>query len=59
MSKTARSCRALPRCGEQQRLAILPWRFEPCLAARGDPYRLLPNCRPRLSPPAQSSERVL
>jgi len=40
------------RCGEQQRLAILPWRFEPCLAARGDPYRLLPNCRLRLSPPA-------
>ncbi|MGB8043020.1 MAG: hypothetical protein WCF66_08670, partial [Pseudolabrys sp.] len=23
--------------------------FEPCLVARGDPYRLLPNCRPRLS----------
>src|SRR5262245_41667423 len=34
MSKTARSCRASPRCGEQQRLAILPWRFEPCLDAR-------------------------
>jgi len=26
MSKTARSCRASPRCGKQQRLAILPWR---------------------------------
>jgi hypothetical protein len=26
--------------------------------ARGDPYRLLPNRRPRLSPPAQSSECV-
>jgi len=26
MSKTARSCRVSPQCGEQQRLAILPWR---------------------------------
>src|SRR6185437_12925647 len=41
MSKTARSCRASSRCKERQRPAILPWRFEPCLAARGDPYRLL------------------
>src|SRR5689334_8791139 len=32
--------------------------FEPCLVTRGDPYRLLPNCRLRLSLPAQSSERV-
>src|SRR5262245_44200492 len=34
MSKTARSWRAQLRCEKQQRLAILPWRFEPCLVAR-------------------------
>jgi len=27
--------------GMQQRLAILPWRSEPCLVARGEPFRLL------------------
>jgi hypothetical protein len=27
------------RC--EQRLAILPWRPEPCLVARGEPFRLL------------------
>src|SRR5665213_2000061 len=29
----------MPAC--EQCLAILPWRFEPCLVARGDHYRLL------------------
>jgi hypothetical protein len=32
MSKTARSCRAMRAL--QQRLAILPWLFEPCLVVR-------------------------
>jgi hypothetical protein len=42
MSKTARSCRASPlEAGCEQRLAILPWRFEPCLVARDELYRLL------------------
>src|SRR5262245_9613590 len=55
MSKTARGCRASSRYGKQQRLAILPWRFEPCLVARAILYRLLPNRRPRPSPPAQKA----
>jgi hypothetical protein len=42
MNKTARNCRASPSdAGCEQCLAILPWRFEPCLVARGDHYRLL------------------
>jgi hypothetical protein len=34
----------------------MAFRTLPC--RKSDPYRLLPNCRPRLSPPAQSSERA-
>jgi hypothetical protein len=43
MSKTARSCHASPtEAGSEQRLAILPWRFEPYLVASGQSYwRLL------------------
>src|SRR5262249_61392360 len=32
--------------------------FRTLLCRKSDPYRLLPNCRPRLSLPAQSSKRV-
>jgi hypothetical protein len=33
--------RVAARAGCEQRLAILPWRSEPCLVARDDHYRLL------------------
>jgi hypothetical protein len=34
--------RAATRARCEQRLAILPWRSEPCLGAGADHYRLLP-----------------
>jgi hypothetical protein len=34
--------RAATRARCEQRLAILPWRSEPCLGARAGHYRLLP-----------------
>src|SRR5262245_28430049 len=52
MSKTARSCHASPQCGEQQRPAILPWRFEPCLVARAI---LIGSCQLPAAPIAAGS----
>jgi hypothetical protein len=55
MSKTARGCHA-SQSGMQQRLAILPWRFEPGLNAR--PILIdLAGRRRRFLPPDQLSER--
>jgi hypothetical protein len=44
--------------GRQQRLAILPWRFEPCSHRKRRTLPALACHRRRVSPPDQISERI-
>jgi hypothetical protein len=51
--------RAATRARCEQRLAILPWRSEPCLGARAHHYRLLPVAGGAIAAGSNERTRIL